>query len=616
MKLYQQLLLFVLAATAIPLTIGLAMLKHNESLLEQRLLVEWKQAALRLADVVSSELSEVIERTQSAVGYVDLAQMSQAELKGLLGIIYKQSEQIVQVSLFSQDNQEIVPGVFLSDPSRYPEYSGRLAVSENERNGFLAGLPLDKAKSIANGQVVVSNPYRFGKLSMLVLSIVLPIEMDASKKRIYLAVEVSLREIATRIRQTSATGNREVLLVDANGRLVADSRESELLADHSAESAVAMIMANQTSGSYLENGQLRAYARVKLFGWGVVLSQSHNIAWAQILHTRWITLAWTAVSIICLLVFGLLFTSRITNRLKMVVKSAEAYSKGDLSVRIDIQSNDELGLLAKTFNHMGGQLMASREEIEAWNRELETRIEQRTKELEVAHERLLQTSKLAAIGQLGSGVAHEINNPLVGILGNTQLLLLRHKDDQKTVTALKKIESGSKRCRDIVQNLLRFSEMDSDQSHVECDINQVLKDAFSLTQERITNQRIEVVWNLADQVLTVIAAKRQLMQVFLNLFNNARAAMPDGGSLTISSQQEVDQIVCAVKDTGKGIEPQHLDRIFEPFFTTKDVWTNTGMGLSVAFRIISDHAGQIEVDSRLGEGSVFRIVLPRLTVES
>ncbi len=612
MKLYQQLILFVLAATAIPLVVGLAVLKHNEGQLAEKLLEGQRRSAGRLAEIASRELREPIERVQSALGYVAVERMTREELVGLMGIVYKQSDSIVQTALVDSEGREVVEGVYLDDPESYSKYAGRRGVGPQQHRRFLARLPLTQALRAPPGSAVLSRPYRLdAEVAGLVLAV--PLAAGEAVDARVAAVEVSLADLGRRLREAAGAADQRMLLVDGDGRAIAADRRSaeQLLGDRSSQPAVARMMAGSGSGALARDGMLHAFARVEPVGWGVLLSQPHGQAFAEVRRSRLVTLAWTGATIAILLLLGLLFTGRITRDLRRLVAGAEAFSRGALDTRVEGCSADELGRLAQTFNQMGEELQASRAEIEAWNRELAARVEQRTRELEIANRRLLETSKLAAIGQLGAGVAHEINNPLVGILGNAQLLLLRHGEDPAVHRSLQKIEAAAKRCRDVVQNLLRFSEQEPDAEHQPCDLNAVLRDAHSLTAARMAAAGIEVEWDLADDLPVVPAAPRQLMQVFLNLYDNARTAMQNGGKLRIGSRRTAaGEIEISIADEGRGIDPQHRERIFEPFFTTKDVWTNTGLGLSVAFRIVSDHGGRIEVDSQPDAGAVFRVVLP------
>ena len=188
--------------------------------------------------------------------------------------------------------------------------------------------------------------------------------------------------------------------------------------------------------------------------------------------------------------------------------------------------------------------------------------------------------------------------------------MMKLKDSEKNLGTLRKIEAAAKRCKEVTQNLLRFSEQEADQEHTQVDLAQVIKDAYSMTEQRIQSQGIETRWELPEQMPPIMGDHRQLMQVFLNLFANARTAMEQGGTLTVTAAADNGQLNIEVKDTGRGIEPDKLDRIFEPFFTTKDVWTNTGLGLSVVYRIVADHGGEISAESEPGQGSKFKLTLP------
>jgi signal transduction histidine kinase len=613
MKLYQQLIIFVLAATAIPLFVGFAVMKHNEDQLAKRLMSSRQESAKRLAEVVQREMSEVFERLMVASGYFSPSELSTEELSALLGILYKQSNDIIQVALLNQQGVEVVPGLYLEDPRSYPEFASRQSVSPKDHELFIGGLPFKKAIKAKAGSVVIGAPQQFYETGLMSISIVMPIPTKEDGENWFAAVQVSLEPIILRILETGDTRNWETILVDNKGRVIAhpDREAIRSRLDLSDSKAMSYLKNSKGQGAFYHQDSLIACAKVAQLDWGVIISQGQSEAWAEIRRSRRLTVLWTSISIFALLIMGGLFTGRITKNLRRFVAGAEEFSRGNLDAKVELKSADELGTLAKTFNKMGADLKASRQEIEEWNRELEIKVEERTRELELTHRRLLETSKLAAIGQLGAGVAHEINNPLVGILGNVQILIKKFEGPDRQKESLKKIEAAAKRCGEVATNLLRFSEQEAEPRKVPIDIGKVLDDAFSMTEQRMIAKNISAKWEVADELPQVSGDHRQLMQVFLNLFDNAKVAMEDGGLLTISCKPTDNHcIVVEVKDTGKGIEEKHLDRIFEPFYTTKDVWTNTGMGLSVVYRIIADHNGSIDVESQVGKGSTFRVTLP------
>jgi two-component system NtrC family sensor kinase len=224
----------------------------------------------------------------------------------------------------------------------------------------------------------------------------------------------------------------------------------------------------------------------------------------------------------------------------------------------------------------------------------------------------VEAQKLAALGQLGAGVAHEINNPLTGILGNAQLLLEQRGDGDPDRGPLQKIEALARRCREITQGLLRFGEQREGAAFEVVDVNRAVRDALVLAEEHVRSAGIGLEVSLAAPPPRVRGDAGQLAQVVLNLLTNARTAClgRPGAAIAVTTSRTAAGVEIAVRDGGKGILPEHLPRIFEPFFTTKDEWSNVGLGLSVSYRIVSEHGGRIDVESRPGEGSVFTVRLP------
>jgi len=616
MKLYQQLVLFVLGATVIPLVVGFVILYHNEKQLRRRLLESRRESVQRLAQSVADTRKEIFERLSRAVGLAPPGELSPEELSGWLGIVYKQSEDIIQVALLDDGRREQVPAILLDHPERYPEYSGRLAVDEKAHQRFLQHLPWKLAHRARAGSIVVGQAYRYAPGKLLVLGLLAPVEV-ASGRLWYVAVELSLQRLGRRVVEWGEGRGWQAWLADGNGRLLAHPDEQALLARADMTTDPAWVRKDASGArAFLVGEALHAVAPVPYLGWTVVLSQQASEALAGVRRARRVTLGWTGLSVLALLVAGAFFTRRITARVGKLVRGAETFGQGQLDTRVQVRGADEIALLANTFNRMAEQLEKSRREIERWNRELADRVEERTRELEIAHRRLLETSKLAAIGQLGAGVAHEINNPLVGILGNVQLMLVKYaRDDDQSRDTLRKIEAAAKRCREVVQNLLRFSEQDQEADHVDVELGRVLEDAYSLTAQQMEELGIAVRWQV-EPGIKILGDHRQLMRAFLNILVNARTAMREtGGLLKITVSHSEESAVVEFADSGKGIDPEQVDRIFEPFFTTKDVWTNTGLGLSVTYRVITDHGGQIEVDSQPGKGTRFTVKLPVLQKE-
>jgi len=309
---------------------------------------------------------------------------------------------------------------------------------------------------------------------------------------------------------------------------------------------------------------------------------------------------------------------KVTKPVDTLMKGVEEISKGNFNFRIPLSSTDEIGRLAKTFNLMAENLQKSREEIEKYNKRLEEIVQERTRRLRETQSQLYQAGKLAAVGEMAAGVAHEMKNPLGAVVGFTQLALKHIEgreelkdDDIKTLRDyLRYIEKNSERCKEIVKSLLKFSRAEK-MKFVEVNVNTLIEETLQLLNHQLELSKVEVTKELNWKIPPCWASPNHLQQVFLNIILNAQQAMPDGGKLTIRTSFSQDSMIeITFTDTGCGIPEENLEKIFEPFFTTREPGVGTGLGLSISYRIVEEHGGKIKVRSKLGEGSTFTILLP------
>jgi len=224
-------------------------------------------------------------------------------------------------------------------------------------------------------------------------------------------------------------------------------------------------------------------------------------------------------------------------------------------------------------------------------------------------EQLQQREKLSSIGLLAAGVAHEVNTPLAGIAGYTQMLLRQFPPGDPRRTLLEKIHAQAMRASNIVTSLLNFARVERTDL-AEVDLHQVLDDTLQLIEPQLRTGGITVVRTYAPELPLILGNFTKLQQVFLNLILNARDAMPQGGQLTLRTDTRDALVVVEVADTGVGIPPEHLSKIYDPFFTTKEVGRGTGLGLALTYGIVQEHAGRISVESKVGSGTRFTLTFP------
>jgi len=235
---------------------------------------------------------------------------------------------------------------------------------------------------------------------------------------------------------------------------------------------------------------------------------------------------------------------------------------------------------------------------------------QTERELSEARQHLLQSEKLAAMGRLTSQIAHELNNPLFGIMNTLELMKTEISPDNKRRKLLDMSLSEIMRLADMLKKMLSFSKPDQEERQ-KIDINVVIDELMLLYEKRFRENSIKVEIDLIEKPGIIIASRDQLRQVFINMFSNAMYAMPDGGSLEITTRVSSGNLYIEIKDTGAGIKPNHIKKIFDSFFTTKtESVQGVGLGLSVCYGFIKDHDGDIVVESEEGQWTKFTVMLP------
>jgi two-component system, NtrC family, sensor kinase len=290
----------------------------------------------------------------------------------------------------------------------------------------------------------------------------------------------------------------------------------------------------------------------------------------------------------------------ISGSISRLVSASREVAHGNLDAKVESKSNDEIGELAASFNTMAAALKDRDEKLK-----------------EFTKKKIMESERLALVGQLSANVAHELNNPLQGIVTYSYLLLEDETCSDDAKTSLQKIVVQANRCRDIIRGLLDFSRQKKPDKTL-CNINNLLQGCVSLVERQALFHNVKVVWNLEEILPKVVLDPSQVERVFLNLIINAAEAMDGNGTLSLSTNYNLKKkrVEIRVQDTGHGITAENIGKIFDPFFTTKETGHGVGLGLAISYGIVKEHKGNLYVESEVEKGTTFIVSLPLTTSES
>ena len=350
-------------------------------------------------------------------------------------------------------------------------------------------------------------------------------------------------------------------------------------------------------------------ADVNLLGVLDIVVTTENVM-AQITRYRNNVLVELVFLLIALLLcLNLLTQKLITQPVNTLLNHTRALSRGEWRF-IENTTNDEFGELADSFNEMTSSLKKAEEDREKWSATLESKVEERTQQIREMQSVIIRSEKLASLGELAAGIAHELNNPLTGIVLHASLI----EDSPELPPGLKEdlhtITWEADRCARIVKNLLDFSRKTEPMKALN-NINDTIDRALGLVENLATFQNIQIIKEYSENLPDLLIDPGQMEQVFVNMFVNASQAMENGDRLILRTGMDAGgkAVQIRVEDTGQGIREEDLGRVFDPFFSTKGA-KGTGLGLSVSYGIIEGHGGIVEVQSELGKGTVFTITIP------
>lgn len=339
-----------------------------------------------------------------------------------------------------------------------------------------------------------------------------------------------------------------------------------------------------------------------------------DIASAQ---NRFIAVA-IGVILLTALLTVLLLSHTVIRPVRKLIEGTQEISSGNLDHTILIHTKDEIGRLADSFNEMTRSLRQSELQNKQWSQTLEQRVREKTDELRKIHDQIVQIEKMASLGKLSATVAHELNNPLEGVLTYAKLIArrIRKIEDitpqlKETLEDLELIMRETERCGNIVKSLLLFSKKQVVEFGL-VSVRQIVEKAERLMKHHFSISNVRYSVTSPTQDPSLLCDENQIQQAFVALFVNAVEAMPDGGSLhvAIGNADPDGRVTIEIQDTGVGIPEVDIDHIFEPFFSTKRNGQGVGLGLSVVYGIIERHGGKITVQSTIGKGTIFRLDFP------
>jgi two-component system NtrC family sensor kinase len=296
--------------------------------------------------------------------------------------------------------------------------------------------------------------------------------------------------------------------------------------------------------------------------------------------------------------FSIFLAHRLTRPLERLTEAARQVGKGDFNIAVATSSKDEIGVLSGSFNQMAEELR------------------HRLEELRRAQAALVQSEKMAAFGQLSAGIAHEVKNPLAGILGHAQLCLRKAKESDPLHNYLTIIEHETRRCTEIITNLMKFARQEK-MTFESLDINEVVRQAMAIVDHQLSINQVKIELKLGVKLPRINGNANQLQQVLMNFAINAQQAFDGNSGIVRITTERADEgkVILVFADNGPGIPDDIREKIFEPFFTTKPAGKGTGLGLSVTYGIIRDHKADIKIESQPGVGTAFIIMFPSVSDE-
>jgi signal transduction histidine kinase len=563
------------------------------------------QAAEDLALFTERSVENAIDALRLSTATLPIEEFSPSELGQVLALPYRQLPFLSILAVVDDARVPVAGPHYRSvGDEKYPD---RPELTDAELDAFARRLPVPPSDP---ARAAWSGPYRNGA-GPARLAVVLRLGPNRSA-----AAEVVLRDVDARVAELSSA-SAVSYLVDRQGEVIAHADPQAVLTPEERRLFTIGFERDLAWHTLLHraDGQrwLAAFSPVRGLGWGAVVAQPMAVAFSASERLMSYTVRGALVALIVALLVGAVLATGVTRPVQRLSRAAGAIARGDYGTAIDASGKDELADLGRAFGAMALEIRRRDEEIRGWNRELQARVEERSAELKNAQDQILRTRRLAALGSLGAGVAHELNNPMTAITGYLAILKKQLAGAPQQEMVLRAQEQAARISR-VVEDLRSFADQERSSGGKRFPLSGPLRAALDLYEERLRAAKIEVRTRIEEGVPDAQGDPVQIQQVVAHLVENAINAMPQGGTLDVSlGAVDGDALRLRIADTGRGIPPGLRERIFDPFFTTKQQAGRVGLGLSVSHSIVEAHHGRIMVESEEGAGAAVTVVLPAAT---
>ncbi len=599
MKIRTKILLLLILGAIVPLSVSYLfadqiLVDDFSKNVRESAINETEQLSGRTNDRISWML-EVVTMVVDAVPFENFEAQS---LPQALSIAYNQLSFATVVALLDSKGKAVVKPY---RPTReLAAHLKRPWVSDAELNEFAGSVPMSAAQKAELAMGPVYSAATGDPRVVITKSVV----ADENRHWV-LAIGVSLNDLCMVMDQagTGTAYSSETVLADGRGTFICGGTafQRDFVA-----SKMQMPLKQRSITEHEDEvgGYFLIQEQIPLTGWRLFYRFSREAALKRFYQIRKALLLWMLICLAAVIGGTVILARGITAPIAQLVDVSKQVADGNYNRKIEVITRDEIGELSITFNTMV-------DEIHTWNRELHNRVEEKTKALKEAQEQIIKTQKLAALGELGAGVAHEINNPLTGVVGNAQFLLQELEHDPTYRKILTDVVNNSRRVAQVVDDLLRFSQAQWGERMLPVSLEKILVRSVDFYLERFKEKGVEIAWKYKDEDIIVNGIERDLQLVTTSLLDNALKAVESksGGQILFTVRKiEAGAVQLIIEDNGCGMDEATRIKAVDPFFTTQPPGSGSrGIGLTTVQRIVDEHEAKMTIESTPGRGTLVSI---------